>query len=68
MQLDLFNEVHELEVLTRLKKVEDASNKTRRSLFARINELEREVIELRNVVDVLMLRKDGEDELKIKNQ
>jgi hypothetical protein len=59
MQLDLFNEVQELEILSRLKKVEDALAKTRRSLFARINELEREVLEL---------RKEEETELKIKNQ
>ena len=59
MQLDLFNEVHELETQSRLKKIEDSVAKMRRSLFARINELEREVLEL---------RKEEETELKIKNQ
>ena len=58
MQLDLFNNVQELDFMTRLHKLEEGQAKLRRSLFARINELEREV---------LQLRKEDEAELKIKN-
>lgn len=47
MQLDLFSSNFDLEVMERLAKVEDSLNKTRRSMFARINELEREVLLLR---------------------
>lgn len=57
MQLDFFNSTMDLQIVERLAKLETTLNKTRRSLFARINELEREVLELR--------REEDEEEEKI---
>lgn len=46
LQLDLFSTPEQLEFLDRLKKLEDTVSKQRRSLFARVNELEKMILEL----------------------
>ena len=50
IQLDMLEENEMMAVLRELKKVKDASENARRGLFARFNELERIVFELREMI------------------
>jgi len=47
VQLDFFSSPDQLDILSRLVSLEQSLGKTRRSLFSRINELEKELLDLR---------------------
>lgn len=50
IQLDMLEENEMMVVLAELKKIKDSAEKSRRSLFARFNELEKIVFELREMI------------------
>lgn len=53
MQLDLFDDCRVLELMDRINKLEKSQEKVRRSAFARINDLEKQVLDLQNKLDAL---------------
>lgn len=54
MQLDLFDDCRVLELTDRMNKIEKSQEKVRRSAFARINDLEKQVLDLQNKLDALL--------------
>lgn len=51
MQLDLFDSQEYLKIQSSVSALESSLNKTRRSLFARVNELERMVLDLQEKLE-----------------
>lgn len=53
-QLDFFKDTEVAQLEARIDKVEKSSDRVRKGVFARHNELKKEIVELKEIVNILV--------------